>query len=186
MGGGSVERWVSPWQENSQQNRRPQIGPSRRNPTSLEPKTPIPTAPRKKAGPQLLQNQERRRASSRLHSPRSTSWAMVRAPAGYPPISPSTKAAAPAPPTPNQGIHPPGQGTGTEPSHPCFNEQVREHKKGKERGDEHIQTQRDALPGRFQALLWKSKQQASDAKQAGPFHQDPPDIPSWCTPRPTC
>ena len=96
----------------------------------------------------------------------SSSW--------IPSNQPQHQGSSPSAPHAKQGIHPPGQGTGTEPSHPCFNEQGREHKKGKERGDEHIQTQRDALPGRFQALLWKSKQQASDAKQAGPFHQDPP------------
>ena len=150
MGGGSGEQWVFRLAKKTpSRTAAPRLAPSRRNPTSLEPKTPIPTAPRKKAGPQLLQNRERRRASSRLgHPPRSTSWAMVSSlQLDTPRSAPAPRQQPQRPPRQTRGYIPPGQGTGTEPSHPCFDEQGREHKKGKERGDQYVQAQRDPLPG---------------------------------------
>ena len=54
----------------------------RRNPTFSWPNTPIPTAPRKKAGPQLLQNRDNRLASFCEQTLCSTSCATALAPAG--------------------------------------------------------------------------------------------------------
>ena len=167
MGGGSGEQWVFRLAKKTpSRTAAPRLAPSRRNPTSLEPKTPIPTAPRKKAGPQVLQNRERRRASSRLHSPRSTSWAMVRAPAGYPPISPSTKAAAPAPPTPNRRYIHRDRGRAQSPATPVSMSREESTKKGKREGMS--TSKHSVMPSRAACKLSSGKANSSPPMQSRP------------------
>ena len=73
------------------------------SPASLLPNTAGPTTPKMNAGPQLLQNRRSLPALFLSMLPAAYSAAMVCAPEGYPPVSPTTSAAAPDPGTPNTG-----------------------------------------------------------------------------------
>ena len=65
---------------------------------------PIPTAPKMKRGPELLQNVSRRRASDFEIEPDSYRFVTVDAPIGYPLTIPRIAANAPPPETPKRGF----------------------------------------------------------------------------------